>query len=79
MESLVVPCGLAVGVASPVGEGDPVTVTVEYFKNPIVFGYGFGLRTSLFGYFVRMDVAWGNDSGIKTEAPRLYFSFATDF
>jgi len=58
---------------------DPVTVTVEYFKNPIVFGYGFGLRTSLFGYFIRMDVAWGNDSGIKTEFPRLYFSFNMDF
>lgn len=58
---------------------DPVTVTVEYFKNPIVFGYGFGLRSTLFGYFIRMDVAWGNDSGIKTESPKLYFSFSTDF
>lgn len=58
---------------------DPVTVTVEYFKNPIVFGYGFGLRTMLLGYFIRMDVAWGNDSGIKTESPKLYFSFTTDF
>lgn len=58
---------------------DPVTITVEYFKNPIVFGYGFGLRTLLFGYFIRMDVAWGNDSGIKTESPKLYFSFTTDF
>ncbi|HXH19873.1 MAG TPA: hypothetical protein VNJ07_12400 [Chitinophagales bacterium] len=58
---------------------DPVTVTVEYFKNPIVFGYGVGMRTSLFGYFVRLDIAWGNDSGIKTESPRFYFSFSTDF
>ncbi len=58
---------------------DPVTVIVEYFKNPIVFGYGFGLRSSLFGYYVRLDVAWGNDSGIKTESPKLYFSFSTDF
>ncbi len=58
---------------------DPVTVTVEYFKNPIVFGYGFGLRSTLFGYFIRMDVAWGNDSGIKTESPKIYFSLTTDF
>jgi hypothetical protein len=58
---------------------DPVTVTVEYFKNPIVFGYGIGMRTTLFGHFVRMDIAWGNDSGIKTESPQFYFSFSTDF
>jgi len=63
---------------------DPVTVTVEYYKNPIIFGFGFGLRTSLFGYFVRFDVGWGIDSGQKTEEPgryfpRRYFSFTTDF
>lgn len=58
----------------------PVTVMVEYFKNPIVFGYGFGLRTTLpLVGFARMDIAWGNDSGIKTGSPRLYFSFSTDF
>ncbi len=57
----------------------PVEVEVEYFKNPIVFGYGFGMRTTLFGYFIRLDVAWGNDSGVKSDRPMIYFSFAQDF
>ncbi|MEX2589430.1 MAG: hypothetical protein WD334_04435, partial [Chitinophagales bacterium] len=63
---------------STIGESSPV-VTVNYFKNPVVFGYGFGLRTSLFGYFIRADLAWGNDSGQRTEKPRLYISLNLDF
>lgn len=57
---------------------DPVTIKVEYFRNPIVVGYGFGLRTSLFGYYLRFDVAWAYDSGDKL-GPRFYFSLTTDF
>ena len=57
----------------------PIYAEVEFFKNPIVAGYGLGFRTSLLGYFVRMDVAWGNDSGVKTKSPKLYFSLSLDF
>ena len=56
----------------------PVTVQVNYYRNPIVFGYGVGARTQLFGYFMRLDVGWGIDSGQKTEAT-WYFSLSKDF
>lgn len=56
----------------------PVTVTVQYFRNPVVGGYGFGARTMLFGYFVRGDVAWGIDSG-ETKSPIWYLSLNLDF
>ncbi len=55
-----------------------VTISVNYFRDPIVMGYGLGMRTLLFGYFVRLDYAWG----IETRAvqdPRLYFSIGMDF
>lgn len=55
-----------------------VTISVNYFRDPIVMGYGVGMRTLLFGYFVRLDYAWG----IETRAvqdPRLYFSIGMDF
>jgi hypothetical protein len=39
-------------------------------------GYGFGLRTSLAGYFIRSDVAWSIDSPRK---PIIYFALGTDF
>ena len=55
-----------------------VKVTVNYFRNPIVMGYGFGVRTMLLGYFVRLDYAWGVETGVIQE-PRAYFSIGTDF
>lgn len=59
-------------------ERGPVRVSTQYFRNPIVAGYGVGLRTVLFGYFVRVDRAWGFDSGVVQD-PLWYFSFSLDF
>lgn len=56
----------------------PVIVTLKNQREPIVGGYGFGLRSRLLGYFVRADWSWGIDDGIRQ--PRLfYLSFSTDF
>ncbi len=56
----------------------PVVVEVNYFRNPVVGGFGFGLRTTLFGYFMRLDHAWGVDSGEILD-PKWYFSMGLDF
>lgn len=56
----------------------PVKALVKYFRNPVVAGYGIGARSVLFGYFVRLDLAWGLDSGTVQE-PLWYISFSTDF
>jgi Tol biopolymer transport system component len=56
----------------------PVTVKVNYYRNPFVSGYGFGLRSVLLGYFARLDIAWGNDSG-RIGRPIAYFSLSIDF
>ncbi len=56
----------------------PVTTTVNYFQNPVVFGYGFGARTVIFGYFLRFDMAWGLDTGEVLD-PTYYFSLSLDF
>ncbi len=55
-----------------------VVVEVNYFRDPIVFGYGGGIRTLLFGYFVRLDYAWGVETR-QVQDPRLYFSIGMDF
>ncbi len=57
---------------------EPVTIKVDYYRNPLVVGYGFGMRSTLLGYYLRFDVAWGNDSGVTT-GPKYYFSLTTDF
>jgi hypothetical protein len=57
---------------------EPVKVTVNYFRNPIVMGYGFGVRSMLLGYFVKLDYAWGVETGVVQD-PRVYFTLGTDF
>ncbi len=56
----------------------PVEATVKYFRNPIVGGYGLGMRSKLLGYFLRLDAAWGIDSGAKTDT-QWYLSMGLDF
>jgi hypothetical protein len=59
-------------------QNENVTIEVNYFRDPIVYGYGFGARTLLFGYFVRLDYAWGVETR-QVQDPRIYFSIGMDF
>ncbi len=52
-----------------------VNVTVPN-AGGLALGYGAGIRTMLWGYFVRMDAAW-NIEGAKK--PIVYFAIGTDF
>ena len=45
---------------------------------PFAGGYGFGARSTLFGYFFRMDAAW-EMNGVFRGKPRLYFAMGFDF
>ena len=38
-------------------------IVLDSQKEPIIAGYGVGLRTRLFGYFLRFDWAWGVEDG----------------
>jgi len=53
-------------------------IDVKYFRDPLVYGYGAGLRTVLLGYNVRVDYAWGVESRSVLD-PRLYVAFGKDF
>lgn len=58
--------------------GDNIQVKVTYFRDPIVAGYGVGVRSMLFGYFIRLDYAWGIETR-QVRDPKLYISLGTDF
>ncbi len=58
--------------------GTPFVVTLVKQNEPIVAGYGFGLRTRLLGYFIRADWAWGVENR-DIQPSRFYFSFGLDF
>ncbi len=56
----------------------PVSVTLDSNREPIVAGFGAGLRAQLMGYFIRADWAWGIENGFIL--PRIfYLSFSLDF
>ena len=54
-------------------------ISVTEMKNPWVGGVGMGLRTTLFGYFIRGDMAWGIEDGHISNKPMFYLSFNLDF
>ncbi len=60
-------------------DDDPsYTLTVNYFRDPVVLGYGAGARVSVFGYFVRIDRGWGVETGEVLD-PRWHLSLGLDF
>ena len=56
----------------------PLRVIVENQREPIVYGYGFGLRSRLLGYFIRADWAWGVDDGVVSKRI-FYLTLSLDF
>jgi outer membrane protein assembly factor BamA len=64
-------------VTNTVQQG-PLLVTVKTQREPIIGGLGWGVRTKLLGYFLRVDLANGIENG-KLNKARLYVSFGTDF
>ncbi len=60
------------------GGQNPFRATVTNFKNPFLVGYGVGLRTTILGYFVKADYAWGLEDKEVTK-PKLYISLGYDF
>lgn len=58
--------------------GTPVVVTINSNRSPIVGGFGFGVRSQLFGYFVRLDWAWGVEN-MEIQPRFFYLSLSLDF
>ncbi|MBE0640820.1 MAG: hypothetical protein IH599_02210, partial [Bacteroidales bacterium] len=59
-------------------EDGPITVVLEEQKDPLVGGFGFGLRSRVLGYFLRADWAWGvEDRRIGDSV--FYLSLSLDF
>lgn len=57
---------------------NPLTIVINKQVEPLVAGYGIGLRSRVIGYFVRTDWAWGYED--KTLGKSIfYFSLGLDF
>ena len=56
----------------------PVTLKVNYFRDPLVAGYGYGVRMMILGYMLRVDYGYGIETR-KVQKPKLYVSLGMDF
>ena len=57
---------------------NPISIVIQNQREPIVWGYGFGFRSRIWGYFVRADWAWGVDDGVILDNV-FYLSLSLDF
>jgi hypothetical protein len=56
----------------------PIKITVISVGEPIVGGFGLGLRTTLLGYFIKVDHAWGVEA-LNITGHFTYLSLGLDF
>ena len=59
-------------------ENGPLTIIIDKGNEPLIAGFGFGVRSRLLGYFVRADWAWGIENSVLL--PRMFhLSLSLDF
>jgi hypothetical protein len=58
--------------------GPFLTITLYSQHDPLVGGFGFGLRSRVLGYFLRADWAWGVQDG-EVLPYKFYLSLSLDF
>ena len=58
-------------------EDKPVTINLENLREPIIGGFGVGVRTKIWGYFIRLDAAWGVED-FEIQKPLPYLSLSKD-
>lgn len=60
-------------------QGNPLTIKVKAGGiGPFAGGYGFGARSTILGYFLRVDAAWEMNGFFKGK-PLWYFAMGLDF
>lgn len=56
----------------------PTVIKINNSREPLIAALGFGLRSKIFGYFVRGDLGWGIENGSFNEKPQLFLSLSHD-
>ncbi|MCS7004750.1 MAG: hypothetical protein NZM38_05430 [Cytophagales bacterium] len=59
-------------------ESGAFRIEVTDYRNPFIIGYGVGIRSTLFGYYTKLDIAVGELDGIQ-QPIKAYLSIGYDF
>lgn len=54
------------------------TATTVNYDSPFLYGYGAGIRSQLWGYYAKLDLAWGVQNRVVSR-PKLYLTLGYDF
>ena len=61
------------------GTSDRISAEVKRSRGSILYSYGVGIRSTLFGYFVKMDLAFPKKLIPEKQKPAFYITFGYDF
>ncbi len=56
----------------------PFRIELNEYLNPWIYSYGFGFRTVMLGYYVKVDLAWPVEN-YKVQNPRAFVTLGFDF
>lgn len=62
----------------PTESGSPFVIEINEYLNPWLYSYGVGLRTMMFGYYMKFDLAWPVEN-YQVKDPRLSVTLGFDF
>ncbi|QNL21703.1 PD40 domain-containing protein [Hyphobacterium sp. CCMP332] len=65
-------------VNKEIKEANPFIITTNNYQNPFLYSYGMGIHTTMLGYYVKTDLAYGVEN-YKRQKPVLHFSLGYDF
>ena len=60
------------------GNGNIFSGLVTNFNNPILMGYGVGVRSTVLGFYTKFDLAWAYEN-YMTSKPKPFFTLGHDF
>ncbi|MBK5278464.1 MAG: PD40 domain-containing protein [Bacteroidia bacterium] len=60
-----------------VDEG-PFEIDLKEYLNPWLYSYGFGFRSMMLGYYIKLDLAWPVEN-YKVKDPRVFVTLGFDF
>lgn len=72
------PFSSGTSVSYKVVEGGPFQAQIKDYLNPWIYSYGTGVRTVLFGYYVKFDLAWPVQN-YDVGKPRGFLTLGFDF
>jgi len=58
--------------------GNPFEIEIREYLNPWLYSYGAGFRSMIFGYYIKLDVAWPVEN-YTVKNPRAFITFGFDF